>query len=241
MANLTAKLRPFIKQIRYSTVLKAASFAAAWLILPTWLFLIIAIYLYFFPPFHSLRLILPFLILIFFSLTQASNVWLASFFGILFYLIIAIKDFSFIKRAEAYEMLIFLLLFGMSLRFFAYFGSWDDWSGFLYAFMVSAIFFLLSRGFLRFRAAYEGNELPPKVMEKLALGTLLLWQLFIVILVLPLNFLYQTALLFLISTILFETIFDHVSQKLSKKRILFNFSIIFSFLVVILGSARWNL
>ena len=77
------KLKSILKQIHWSLVLKATIFAVAWFALPFWIFLLLALYLYFVPLGGSAKVVLPFFVLIFVTALEGVSIPFAVVFGIL--------------------------------------------------------------------------------------------------------------------------------------------------------------
>lgn len=69
----------------------------------------------------------------------------------------------------------------------------------------------------------------------------LVWEFMLALLFVPLNFLYQSMLLLLATTILFEITLDYLGGRLTRRRTLINFSTFLVLAVIILGSAQWGL
>src|ERR1700735_5015882 len=106
------KLKSISKQIHWSLLAKAAIFALGWFFLPFWLFLLLALYLYFFPFFQSRKLLgAPFLGLLALTFIGPASFFMAIVFGLLFYYLLLIKDLVLIDRKAAYELFAFVLLF----------------------------------------------------------------------------------------------------------------------------------
>lgn len=237
---METKLKSILSRIHWSLALKAAVFGAAWFIFPFWAFALIGLYFYFFPFFNSAKFLLPFLILVFLAGTQPENVWFSIFLAVLFYLILGIKNLMIIKRSEASEVLIMLVLFSVFVRFFS---AVDNWSGYLAFFgflLVGILSFLLLSGLMT-----VGSEARGKIRNKpkiyVAILAFILWQVSLAVLFLPLNFLYQSALMFVFAATIVGLFMDHLRGELTRYRILANFSIFFTFTVIILGSAQWGL
>ena len=159
------KLKSILRPIHWSLVLRTFIFGGSWLILPLWVFLLVALYFYLFPFFHPVK---------------------------------------------------------FAVHFF------------------TLLFFFLSRGFLRHTIV--SSELTHKNRSRISLFVLdfLLCQLLLGILILPLNFLYQTAFFFLVAAVLIESVFDYLCGTLTSRRLLGNFSVFLVFSVLILGSAPWS-
>lgn len=241
---MAAKLKSVLKRIHWSLVIRALVFAAAWFLLPFWIFLFVGLYLYLIPLFRTRELALPFLLVIFFALQEPVSFWFAPLLAALFYLILGIKDLIFIDRKPVYEALVLLLLFLMFLRFFSRFDHWSNPAAFFYALAMSAVSLFLIRGFLNYEASAglaDDSRIKKAAGVSAEIAALVIWQVSLVLLFLPLNFLYQSALLFLTATVLLECIFDYLNKNLTRQRILTSFSVFFVFLVIILGSVRWGL
>src|SRR5579863_4846301 len=99
-------LKSILKRISWSSLLKAVIFAAAWWLLPFWLFLLIALYLYYVPLAGSYGASAPFWTLMLIGLLEPSNLFTALIFGAVFYFILLIKDLLIIDRRMAYEIVV---------------------------------------------------------------------------------------------------------------------------------------
>lgn len=222
---------------------QAVFFAAAWLFLPFWLFLLAALYLYFIPFFGSFRLFWPFAVLIFFSAMESPAFFPAVLFGAIFYLILGIKELAFMGRKSAYEILVMTLAFFALIKFFEKFDSWESWPAFVWAVVLAAAFFLLARGFLKFSAAADARALAAGFPASLAaaVSAVVLWQFTLAALFLPINFLYQAAAAFLVAAISLELVSDYSSGLLTRRKALIAASVFLSFMAVIMGLAQWTL
>jgi len=237
---MAVKLKSVLKRIHWSLALKAAVFAASWFLLPLWLFFLIALYLYFVPPFQSGKLVAPFLVLMFFATTLTPSLWLAALFGVLWYLILGIKDLVFIDRKEAYESLVLLLIFFSGIRFFAHFDSWSGIMPLLADLLFGAAVFLLCKGFLGYVDEAHGVSRERKAIAAVV-AALVIFEAALIIVFLPLHFLYQASLFFITALVFLESVFEYARGALTRRMLLMNFSIFFVFLVIILGSAKWTL
>jgi hypothetical protein len=70
---------------------------------------------------------------------------------------------------------------------------------------------------------------------------LLMWQLFIVGIFLPLDFLYQSAIIFLVAAILISLVPQYVFGELSRAKVLATGTVLFGLLTIVIASARWTL
>jgi energy-coupling factor transporter transmembrane protein EcfT len=68
---------------------------------------------------------------------------------------------------------------------------------------------------------------------------LLTWQLLIAGLFLPLDFLYQSAIVFLVAVIVLDLIPQYVFGELTRVKVLATGTVLFALLVIVLSSARW--
>lgn len=216
--------------------LKAGILGFLWLFLPFWIFLAASFYFYFFPFFQPLRLALPFFLTLIAAAILPANIWLALFLAALFFLILGIKNLIFVNRLAAHQFLVFFLLFLLFLSFFSGFENWQHWIVSFSVFGVSAVFLLLAKELVD----YGGGTGRRRTFFILGFGALLIWQLCLVLLFLPLNYFYETALLLLSAVFLLDVLLEHLKNKLDGRKILTDFSIFFALSAVILASARWG-
>lgn len=238
---METRLRFILKRIHWSLALKALALAAFWLFLPGWAFLVLSLYFYFVPVFHPWRIFLPFLAFLFLAFASPMNFGFALTLAALFYMILGIKDLIFIDRKSVYEMLVFILVFLLQIWFFANLGDLPNSVSLSSAFLLSAVSCLLYRESLSY-----GNDLwfaaGPNKNGKAALWLiwLLISQVSLAALFLPLHFLYQSALAFFLSAILFGLLSLYVNDVITRARVLLYFSASFVFLVTLLGLAQWG-
>lgn len=275
---MAARLRSISRRIHWSLLLKAAIFAAAWLFLPFWMFVLAALYLYYVPWFKPGKLALPFFALLLLAYLQpvsplAAGLWFALIFGAIFYCTMLVKDLLVLDRRSLYEIIILALSFFLLRDFYGRFaegiggaaGAAGAAGGgsiaLFYAFLVAAAIALLVRSFLgafpeeaaagapngahvadsRRFADDHGRRLRRTVAW---LSFLLIAQVAIVGLFLPLDFTYQSAIVFLVSVLIIDLAAGHVfagDGGLSRNNILGVTSTVFAFLVIVLASARWGL
>ena len=193
---MAVKLRSILRSIPWFLIFKAAVFGAAWLFLPFWLFLLIALYLYFFPPFQIFSLGLPFLFTIASAAVFERGLVMGAFLGLIFYLILGIKDLVFIKRVPAYKVMTVALIFLITSGFFHRFSNWGSLSVTFWSFVFAAIFFLLIKNLVNYEEFSSLRTFRAGRSEKLLgfgiLGLLGL-ELAFLLLFLPFSFYYQIA------------------------------------------------
>lgn len=240
---MAARLKSILGRIHWSLPLRVIIFGLGWLVLPFWIFVILALYLYFVPFFDVRRFFLPFLTVIFFAAIEPKTFLFAVVFSCAFYLILGTKDLVFIDRRSAYEILTLLLSFFVFIGFFSFFDSWAGTAPFLCAFISGVLIFFLVRGFLNY-----GGEGDLFAVERLRTGNvaaaivgLVVLQTMIAALFLPANYLYQSALAFLAMALAVELSLDYLRGRLTRRAILASLSIFLTFMVIILGSAQFGL
>lgn len=234
---MEAKLKSTLKPIRWSLLLRAGVFGLAWLFLPYWLFFLVAIYFYCKPFFHTRRLIWPFVLTLFAAFVLPVNFWLALFLSALFYLIVGIKNLSLVDRFSSHQLLVFFLLFLIFLAFFIHFENWQNWQVSFWSLGLSLSFFLLAKDLV----GYESEKKRKTHVFAVLTAAFFVWQASLVVLFLPLNYFYQTALLFLTAVVSLDLLFEYFQGKLDRHKILTGFSAFFVFTSLILASARWFL
>jgi hypothetical protein len=242
--KLTEKIKGAISL--QSLVLRAVIFGAAWFLLPFWLFLVVALYLYFSSLFRPFKLIFPFLVTLFFAFAEQPQFFTAILLAAIFYLILGIKDLVFIDRKSDYGILILLIMFLIFTRLFSHYENWSTRSAFFYAFAAGVSFFILFIG-LSGEHVSEGvavTEAGAGSKSRLimpAVASLAVWQITLAVFFLPLEFLYQSALAFLFAAVLLEIASDYLNNVLSRRKMLVYFSAFLTAAVFILGSARWGM
>ncbi len=240
---MVEKLKSILRRISWSLVLKALFFAVAWWALPFWLFLIIAFYLYFVPITGAGTVSASFFVLILITLLQKQSIIFAVIFGVVFYFLLLIKDLIIIDRRFAYDALMlvlsYLLIRGFFLNVGGSFGWWSLMDSAIVAMAASA---LVGSFIKNFSALPEGAPYEKRSFRRMLgwMTFLLMWQLLIVGLLLPLNYLYQSAIVFLVAIIILDLVPQHIFGELTRVKVLATGTIIFSLLVIVLASARWT-
>jgi len=212
--------------------------------LPFWLFIIAALYLYFVPITGANKVSVPFFVLLLISLFQERGVVAAILFGVIFYFILLIKDLLIIDRRTAHEILVLVLGYLLVRSFFlnvgGSFGARAMVLGIIVAWAMSA---MATNFIANFSSAPEDAARETRLFRRM-LGWatfILMWQLLIVGSILPLDFLYQSAIVFLIAVILLDLVPQYVFGELWRTKVLAVGTVLFSLLVIVLASARWGL
>jgi len=241
---MAEKLRSILKRTSWSSLLKAVIFGAAWWALPFWLFAIVALYLYFIPITGAGKVSAPFLVLLLISLIQDQSVFAAIIFAALFYFILLIKDLIIIDRRSAYEILLLVLSYLLVRSFFLNVGGSFGLRALLYSLIAAWAASALVASFIKnFSIVPEGSSHEAHSFQRMLgwMTFLLMWQLFIVGSFLPLDFLYQSAIIFLVAAILIDLVPQYVFGELSRAKVLATGSVLFALLVIVAASARWTL
>ena len=241
---MEAKLRSISRSIPWFLIFKAAIFGATWLFLPFWLFLLIALYLYFFPPFQIFRLGFPFLLTTLSAAVIQRSLVVGAFLGLIFYLILGIKDLIFIKRVLAYKVMTAALVFLVVSDFFHRFSSWGSLSVTFWSLVLAAIFFLLIKNLVNYEEFSSPRTVRVGRSEKLLtfgiLGLLVL-ELAFLLLFLPFSFYYQiaffSAFIFVIPTLTL----DYLQGLHLPGKIIIGLSFLFVFIVFIMASTEWSI
>jgi hypothetical protein len=196
---MEAKLESITKRIPWSLLLKATALAVLWsfahvsqsLAVFSWLFLVVAIYYYLVPLFQPRVLSAPFIFALFFAITLPFGFLSALSVGAMFFLILGIKDLILVNREIAYETLFFLLSFlAIFETYQAATSSISFWNWVALILTGALVTFLIRK--LPWRESRRKYSFWPAAL----FGTLV-FELGLVLLFLPLDFLYQTAILFL--------------------------------------------
>ncbi len=254
---MAEKLRSILKQTNWSLVLKAVIFGVAWWALPFWLFLLVALYLYFIPFVGAENVSVPFFVLLLISFFQAQSALAAVILGVIFYFMLLVKDFLIIDRRSAYEILMLVLSYLLVRNFFLSAGgslsAWAIFYGLIVAWAVSA---MIANFIKNYSAASGVAGASPAAPEEAAnsrrgarsfrrmlgwMTFLLMWQLLIVGIFLPIDFLYQAAIVFLLAIIIIDLIPQYVFGELSRTKVLATGTVLFALLTIVLASARWTL
>ena len=230
---MVARLKSISRRIHWSLVLRAAIFALAWVWLPFWLFLLIALYLYFCRGSSTGTLAVPFLILLILCLIQPPELLFAAIFGAIFYIILLIKGLLLINRRSAYELLVLTLSFLLLRDFYLAFNGGVSGAAFFGAILLAVALALL------LRCLTNADRDVARVVSWLSF--LLFIQILFAGLFLPVDFIYQSVLVFLAVVLIIDLVPEAVSGGLARNKILATGMTVFALFTVVLASARWGL
>lgn len=236
---MVERLKSTARQIHWSLLLKAAVFAVLWSIAPLWVAIVFALFVYAIPWFKPLSLWLPFLLLILLALFLPHNFFAVLSLGVLFYLVVGIKDLLFVNRLQAYEILALLLSFISFLYTFTRISEMSTGSRYFALLIPATIAFLLLRGLENYLG--EGIERRVGFRGKMFCAAFLLSQLSFALLFMPVGVLVQTAIMFIAVSIVVEIAVDECLGQLHSQRLLFYFLLFFVVSTLILVSVEWGL
>jgi hypothetical protein len=232
---MAEKLKSISRQIHWSLLLRAALFALAWFFLPFWLFLLVALYLYLIPFFNSRRLFWPFFALLVLTYLEPGNLVYLIFFAAFFYYLLLIKNLLLIDRKSAYELLVLALSFFLIRSFYEQLGTGlltaaSLWYGFLLAVLIG----FLVGSFIRYFSENAGKDPVRRLSAWLVF--ILVWQFLSLGLFLPLDFVYQSAVVFLASVLVIDLVPEHSSERSWTVG-----ATVCLLLVIVVLSAHWGL
>lgn len=229
------KLKSILRAIPWYLALKSAVFAAAWVALPEWMAWVLALVFYFSSFFRAKHMGVPFLALLIIGHLLGQNLVVAVALGFIFFLILGSKELIFIDRRGAMRAIIYSILFLGSIAFYSDLDGWAA-SMPLKAFLFAWLFWALSR---RFIAKLEApDEKHPLI---LAGSAFLLWEISAVVAFLPLDFLYQAAIVMVSIAALFEWTVAGSEGTLTRNKALLYSSFLFIFVTILFTSAKWSL
>jgi hypothetical protein len=255
---MAEKLKSISRRIHWSLLVKAAAFGVAWFFFPFWFFLIIALYLYLIPLFQSRALFVPFAALLVLAYAQPPGLLFAGALAILFYWLLLIKDLIVIDRRTAYEILVIALSFFLLRDFYRSFGAAGlvgSTAALCYAFLAAGILGVMVSSFIGAFSAALPLDLPaalPAESDQQGAGRgkariagwlvfLISWQFIILGLALPLDFIYQSVIVFLVVAFAMDLISGHSFGVLSRQMLITASTTIFAVLAIVLTAARWGL
>ncbi len=237
---MAAKLKSISKLIHWSLLVRAVVFVLSWLYLPFWLFLLLALYCYFVPAFHAGRLFAPFFALLVLCYVEPAGILMAIVFGAVFYYLLLIKGLLLIDRVTAHELLMLILSFFLFCEFYANLGQGPTAVALVWVFLAALLWAMLLNNLMvgRIEGSLrgEGNLLLRRA--SVFLSFILMTQCLFVVLFLPLNFIYQSTIVFLIAALLIELLPEHVAGILSGEKIRLTGTVVFALLVIVLAAAK---
>ena len=245
---MISKLKERLWSLR-GTIIRAAIFAVAWGVLPFWLFFLIALYLFFVPPAQAGTIVVPFIVLMGLTLFTPVGFLMVVVFGLLFWYILLIKELYLIDRKVAYETLSLILIFLVFRLFYEQLGAgFAVPASFIFAILIAAAGGFLFSSFVGLFSTGIGDGpmdgARARRLRRVTAGAIsfLIFEILLTGLFLPLDFIYQTAITFILTVLTLDLSSRHLmGGSLTRERVLVVSSTAFALLVIMLGSARWGL
>lgn len=241
---MAVALKSISKQIHWSLLAKAAVFAYAWWYLPAWLFAVVALILYFIPPFQTRRNLVPFLVLLGISLTTPPSVLMALIYGILCYYLFLIKDLLVIDRKSARAVLAMALSFFLFREFFSAWSVGFSAGAVVVSWIVAIAFGALLNGVIVAHRNQQEEDLPTiRRLRRVTvtIASFIIFEFLIAALFLPIDFIYQSITVFLVAALFIDLVPAYFFHDLAPRRIRATAMAVFAMLVVTLASAKWGI
>lgn len=236
------KLASISKQIHWSLLIRSVLFAASWLYLPGWLFVLIACAIYFFPPFESRKNFGFFLVFLGVALATPGSMVLAVLYAALCYYLLLIKDLLVIDRKSGRTILAMAIAFFLFREFFAAWNAGFSSGALFWAWIAAAAFGILLNGIIAARHGKEvgAREALPRRIAALA-ASLAVLELLMAGLFLPVDFIYQSIIVFLAAALILDLVPAYFFGELDHRRIRTTATAIAVLFVVVLASAKWGI
>jgi len=249
---MAAKLKSITRLIHWFLLARTLIFVLAWLYLPFWLFVLLALYCYFIRIFRAGRWFMPFLTLLILCAAEPPGILMALIFGAIFYYLLLIKDLLLIDRTSAHELLVIILSFFLFREFFAKFDQGPTNAAIAWALLTALLFAILLGQLMprKYEAALRGErELP--LLDEIKhdhlrrasrwLAFVVTAELLVAILFLPVNFIYQSVLAFLLAVLFIELLPEHAAGVLTTAKIRLTGTVVGVLLIVVLTAAKWGM
>lgn len=213
----------------------------------TLVFIAAAAYLYFQPFFEAKKFVYSFGIIVFYSLVAGGflsansfgdlAVWAAAVvFGAAFFIILGVKNFSFLRRDIWLNVLTGFLYFLASAVFFI--ADKNSGYNFIFYFIVS---FLAFFGILKEFVDFSYLEFPRSKKNLIVAGSAFLAiELATAAALLPIGFLNASALMLLFIFISEDFISHHLKGNLNRQMILNNVTILIVAMIFIFATSKWT-
>jgi len=242
---MAVTLRSISKQIHWSLLAKAIAFVLAWWYVPTWLFGVVALGLYIVPPFQLRRNLAPFLVLLGISFVTPPSILMVFVYGALVYYFFLIKDLLVIDRKSGRAVLAMALSFFLFREFFLIWNDGLSLGSIVWALIVAGVFGALLNGVIvAHRSKQEDEDLAGvRRLRRTAVGVaaFIVFEGIIAALFLPVDFIYQSIIVFLGAAFLIDLVPVYFFRELEPRRIRVTAMAIFALLVVTLASAKWGI
>lgn len=233
---MAEKLKSALKIIHWSLAFKAIVAGLAWVYFPWWLSLFVLLGIYFIPLFQTRHLFLPFLMCLVLGWILPASIFSGFAIALQIYIILGIKDFIFINRNGAMQVLsaLFLAEAGVSV----YSGP-DNWlfSALIYSVLFGLVYYLVGAKLL----SVSFEDFKGKGRSVVAILSFLLIQVSFALNFLPISSMYKSLLLILGALIFFEWQNFIFSGELSKNKIISYGMFFVGLAILIFTGVSWGL
>lgn len=245
---MAERLRSILKRGHWSLALKGLAFGASWLLLPGWLFLLASLALYLKPLFQPGKLARSFIVLlaVSFAARDLAPILEPLFAGIsylfalylagLFFILMGIKDLAFTHRLNRYLLLYAGLFLAVLALAFWYAYPLQPLRLVVVSLLFVAASALLFREFLGLMPG--GRERRRLLVWML---TLLAFEFFWAVGLLPVGFLMQAALLLLFVVLGTDLLREHLEGTLTRGYTLRVVTVLVFVSLGIFAASRWEL
>jgi hypothetical protein len=235
-----ARVRSVAAKVPWRLAAKALVAAFAWYVLPFWLFVLLALGLYFIPIFRPFPLFVPFLALLFLAGVLHDDVYGAAFVGAAFFLLLGVKDLVLAKRHERYAALVALLALGLGIWFFAGMGRGQ---GLFSPLILGAMFFAILQSYMR--VLDEDKDIAPELrlhLRTLALvASLLLAEWTWALLLLPFSETHRVMLFVIPAALTVSLVGEYAAGGPSRRSAFAHAAVFIGSLVLVLAAAQWGI
>ncbi len=210
-----------------------------------WLWAVIlvlmAFYFYFRPSLNGGKFILCLLVFLSVSFLavrhfNGGSLAVSLFFGLLFFLLLGVKNLIFVHRQHIYYFFNGFLLLVIFILFFSSGNSGLAFIKYLFTFLAIAFLF---KEFLCF--SFPDSSSSPKNNLVAYGAAFLLTQVLWGVSLLPLNFLNAASLALLVALILQDFFVHHLSGTINRRIILRNTTLFLILSLIVLGASKWSL
>jgi hypothetical protein len=228
---MVAKLKLARELIPWSLVIKGVIFAVAWLLLPYLLFLMVAAFVFYNPPFQATRFSPIFLLIAWLAYLFSSGIREAIFLVVLFVTALGIKNLIFIDRVLVAQVFLVAASFLLWLALF----SAKLWPSF--SFLPASLAVILIMVFL-FRFMFglgQVDRLAPTPLFLLVLFSLFSFQFSWVLSLLPAESISQAVFMAVGTALFIEFYSGYLSGFLTRQKLIilsFGFLIALVFLIL---------
>lgn len=156
-------------------------------------------------------------------------------YSLIFYLLVGIKDYLFVKRSRLYYLAAMLIFYSIFIEFF-----WADKSEFFLLKYGAVIFaaFLLFREWLRIISAFS---FPKRELLAAGIAAFLVGQLLWAVALLPIGFINSANLMLLFTFVLADFLFKHFTGGISREFLIRHLVFFLALSALIFWTSSWSL